>query len=149
MGDSYIVVPMSAEHIDGVWEVEKLAFSTPWSKEAFTKEVTENNFAFYLVVLDGEKVVAYVGSWIIIDECHITNVAVHPDFRKQGIAHQLLEILIDTLRLRGTMAITLEVRVSNKPAQLLYKKLGFEENGIRKGYYSDNNEDAIIMWLNL
>lgn len=149
MGDSYTVVPMSTAHIEGVSEVEKLVFSTPWSKEAFTKEVTENNFAFYLVVLDGEKVVAYVGSWIIIDECHITNIAVHPDYRRQGIAQRLLEILIDTVRLRGTMAMTLEVRVSNKAAQLLYKKLGFEENGIRKAYYSDNNEDAMIMWLNL
>lgn len=149
MGNSYTVVPMNIQHIDGVLEVEKLSFSTPWSKDAFIKEVKENNFAFYLVVLDGEKVIAYVGSWLIIDECHITNLAVHPEFRKEGIAFRLLEILIDIVQLRGIIAVTLEVRTSNTAAQLLYRKLGFEEKGIRKGYYTDNNEDAIIMWLNL
>lgn len=152
MEENFVVVPMGLQHIDGVWEVEKLCFTTPWSKESFEKEVTDNNFAFYLVVLDpqkDDKVIAYVGSWLILDECHITNVAVHPEYKRQGIACGLLKILQDTVKLRGILRITLEVRKSNDPAKDLYKKLGFYEEGIRKGYYSDNNEDAIIMWLNL
>lgn len=149
MADSYVVVPMGVEHVDGVFEVEKLAFSTPWSKEAFLQEVTENPRAFYLVVLDGDRVIAYAGSWIILDECHITNVAVHPEFRRQKIAIRLMEILREAVKLRGVLGITLEVRVSNLSAQNLYKQLGFVEQGVRKGYYTDNNEDALIMWLNL
>ncbi len=149
MDNNYVVIPMATQHIDEVWEIENLAFATPWSKDAFTKEVTDNQFAFYLVVLDKHKVVAYVGSWIILDECHITNVAVHPEYKGKKIAYNLLKILMDTVKLRGASAITLEVRVSNHPAQQLYQKLGFEVKGLRKGYYTDNNEDALIMWATL
>jgi [ribosomal protein S18]-alanine N-acetyltransferase len=143
------VVPMGTEHIDGVWEIEKLAFTTPWSKDAFNKEMTDNHFAFYLAVLDNDKVVAYVGSWIILDECHITNIAVHPNYKRQGISYKLMRILMDTVKVRGVESVTLEVRKTNYTAQNLYKKLGFEDKGIRKSYYTDNNEDAIIMWANI
>ena len=152
MSDNYVVMPMGMEHIQGVWEVEKLAFKTPWPKDAFEKELKDNHLAFYLVVLDPhkeDKVIAYVGSWLILDECHITNVAVHPDYKRQRVAHNLLKILVDTMKLRGFLGITLEVRVTNDSAKKLYKNLGFMEQGIRKGYYSDDNEDAMIMWLNL
>ncbi|SHK23123.1 ribosomal-protein-alanine N-acetyltransferase [Anaerobranca californiensis DSM 14826] len=144
----YLVVPMEERHIPGILEIEKLSFHTPWSKEAFYQEL-KNHFAFYLVALDKDKVVGYIGSWIILDECHITNVAVHPQYRRLGIAKNLIKILKDTVKIKGVTGITLEVRVSNHSAQNLYKSLGFLEYGIRKGYYTDNNEDAVIMWLKI
>lgn len=144
----YLVVPMEESHIPGILEIERLSFNTPWSKEAFYQEL-KNLLAFYLVALDKDKVVGYIGSWIIFDECHITNVAIHPQYRRQGIAKNLIKILKDTVKIRGVTGITLEVRLSNHSAQNLYKSLGFIECGIRKGYYTDNNEDAVIMWLKI
>jgi len=109
----------------------------------------ENDFAFYLVALQGEKVVGYGGMWIVLDEAHITNVAVHPELRGRGVGRALMMELLSRAVVLGAPGITLEVRVSNQVARNLYKSLGFVEKGMRRKYYSDNNEDAIIMWLYL
>lgn len=145
----YKIVEMGEEHLVGVLEVERLSFPTPWSKQAFLGELKENDLAYYYVCLEGHKVVGYAGMWIIFDEAHVTNIAVHPQFRGKKIGKALLLNLLEQALRLGAERITLEVRPSNKIAQELYRKLGFVPVGVRKGYYTDTNEDAIIMWKNL
>lgn len=140
------IVSMGLEHIDGVMIVENLSFSIPWSREAFIEEVTSNKFAMYVVALADGNVVGYAGLWKVCDEGHITNIAVHSEFRENGVGSRLIESLLDIARKEGITRMTLEVRRGNIPAQGLYKKYGFESAGVRKGYYADNGEDAIIMW---
>lgn len=145
MENSLIIERMTSKDIDGVFEVEKSCFEDYWSKESFKKEL-ENDVARYLVAkLDG-KIVGYVGIWFVMDEGHITNVAVHKDYRGQKIGDKLIRELIELCKSSNIIAMTLEVRVSNVIAQNLYKKYGFKLAGIRKEYYSNNKEDAMIMW---
>lgn len=134
------------EHIDPIVEIEKVSFAAPWSRESFFQELYHNEKAIYLVALHGEKVIGYGGFWKILDEGHITNIAIHPDFRGQGIGSKLIDTLITTAKNRGIQSITLEVRKSNQIAQNLYIKHGFISVGTRKNYYEDNREDAVIMW---
>ena len=139
---------MEKSDIDEVYEIEKLAYGEHhWSKESFLNEI-DNNLTNYIVALNPEtkEIVGYLGSWLIIDECHITNVAVNPNFRRLKIARQLLKNLIDTCYEKMIKYITLEVRVSNIPAINLYEKFGFKSIGVRKKYYQDNDEDALIMF---
>ncbi|MEW6663138.1 MAG: ribosomal protein S18-alanine N-acetyltransferase [Bacillota bacterium] len=135
------------EHdLDWILEIESCSFPSPWSRASFLNEIYFNEFATYLVCCYGEKVVGYAGMWVILDEAHITNVAVHPDFRGKGIGLKLMTSLIELGITNGAVRFTLEVRRSNAIAQSLYNKLGFKTTGVRKGYYSDNKEDALIMW---
>lgn len=137
---------MNAADVDAVHEIEVLCFKTPWSKESFLHEVTENQCARYVVARDGGRAVAYAGCWFIIDEGHITNIAVHPDYRGRGIGEAVTRRLIQLAADTGMVWMTLEVRRSNKIAQNLYHKLGFIDVGYRKRYY-ENSEDALIMAL--
>ncbi len=139
---------MRESDLDSVMEIEQASFPTPWSRNAFLSEITENRRACYLVARENGRVAGYVGIWIILDEGHVTNLAVHPDFRRQGIGEQLMLAIMAYARSRGARRITLEVRVSNLVAQNLYRKLGFVSVGTRPGYYHDNGEDAVIMWRN-
>lgn len=141
-----LVREMEEKDVDGVLRIEELSFTTPWSKEAFVLEITTNKLAKYVIVERDGHIVGYGGVWLIIDEGHITNIAVEPQYRGQGIGNFLVEKLIDICKERGITSLTLEVRKSNIVAQSLYKKYGFKECGIRPGYYSDTKEDAIIMW---
>lgn len=134
-----------ADDIEDIIEISVLSFPTAWVKEAFDNEL-KNNLARYVVAKIDEKTIGYGGMWIILDECHITNIAIHPDYRQLGIASLILESLITIGKSEGCSAMTLEVRKSNFIAQKLYKKFGFIEEGLRKKYYSDNKEDAVIMW---
>jgi ribosomal-protein-alanine N-acetyltransferase len=137
---------ISLEHIDQVVKIEETSFPTPWSRQAFTHEVLHNSFAHYIVALHGERVVGYAGVWIIIDEAHITNVAVHPDFRRQGLGRGLMLEMMRLSIYSGANRMTLEVRPSNTAARSLYQSLGFCERGLRRRYYKETGEDAIIMW---
>lgn len=145
MKNNLVIEEMTSKDIDGVFEVEKNCFEHHWSKDAFAKEL-KNDVARYLVAkLDG-KVVGYVGIWFVMDEGHITNVAVHSDYRGKKIGDELVKSLVNLCKENNIVSMTLEVRVSNLVAQNLYKKYGFKLSGIRKEYYSDNKEDAMIMW---
>lgn len=137
---------MELRDVDAVWEIEKLSFKTPWSKESFIEEIKAKDRARYVVAELGDTVVGYGGMWLIIDEAHITNIAVHPDYRKQKIGKRIVEKMIAVASSEGITSLTLEVRVSNTAAIKLYKDLDFQEVAIRKGYYADTNEDALIMW---
>ncbi len=140
---------MKKDDIEEVYQVEVSAFSEPWSKAAFEKEM-KNKLANYIVAEDDcGKIVGYIGLWYIIDEAHINNVAVHKEFRGKQIGSALMEYMIENCKKDSIKSITLEVRASNEVAQNLYKKYGFKPGGIRKEYYSDNREDAIIMWKEL
>ncbi|MFT8872291.1 MAG: ribosomal protein S18-alanine N-acetyltransferase [Sporolactobacillus sp.] len=140
---------MRVEDIDGVLVVEHDAFDVPWSERAFHNELENNHFATYFVAEYLQQVIAYCGVWIIIDEAHITNVAVHSHFRGHKVGEGLMKYVLSFARLRGARSMSLEVRVSNQAAQNLYRKLGFLNGGIRKSYYTNNNEDALVMWLKL
>lgn len=140
------ILSLKLEHIDSVLVIDTLCFPTPWSRESFQKEIENNKFARYIIAKKGEVVIGYAGMWLILDEGHITNIAVHPEYRGIGAGKLLLEALIEICKIELVNSITLEVRKSNIVAQSLYKKYGFVEEGIRKEYYGDNREDAIIMW---
>jgi len=141
--------PMQLSDIPAVLDIERRSFPTPWSQRAFESELRDNFCAHYLVARLGTEVVGYAGMWVILDEAHVTNIAVHPDYRGRRIGHRLLEALEERARELGAKYMTLEVRPSNVIAQELYRKHGFVVKGVRRGYYTDTNEDALIMWREL
>ena len=144
--NEFLIRQMHAGDIDRVEEIEQLSFSMPWSRSAFEAEMHDNDVACYLVVETAASVIAYAGMWLIVDEAHITNVAVAPEHRGLGIGEALLKAMIDKAKEKGAGAMTLEVRPSNTAARNLYAKMGFVLKGIRRHYYTDNKEDAQIMW---
>ncbi|MCT8136586.1 ribosomal protein S18-alanine N-acetyltransferase [Anaerobacillus sp. CMMVII] len=149
MEGNYSIRYMVEADIDDVLIVENNSFATPWSRTAFVNEIRNNKFAHYLVVEDNGKIIGYCGVWVIVDEAHITNIAIHPLYRGQKLGEQLLVHGIELARTLGATKMTLEVRVSNHIAQRLYSKLGFQPGGIRKNYYTDNQENALVMWVGL
>ncbi len=132
--------------VDDIYEIEKLCFPDPWSRGSIRYELEENQSAFYIVAEHSGHVVGYAGLWWILDEGHITNVAVKPGYRNRKIAEGIIRTLIDHTVAEGIGHHTLEVRRSNEPAIRLYEKFGFQVEGVRKGYYAFENEDALIMW---
>ncbi|MBQ3156059.1 MAG: ribosomal protein S18-alanine N-acetyltransferase [Clostridia bacterium] len=144
MASEYSIRRMTTADVDGVAAVEAATFPTPWSRDAFASEM-KNVAARYLVAEKEGRVIGYAGAWIILDESHITNIAVLKDERGQGIGRALTEGLMQYLSNLGAAYATLEVRKSNEVAQNLYKSLGFIKLGVRKRYYEDNGEDALIM----
>ena len=135
---------MTADHVSQVAQLEKLCFRDPWSENSVSSELN-NPLSLWLVAVEGEKVAGYVGSQSVMGESDMMNVAVHPDFRRQGIGERLILDLIDQLNQRGNHSLTLEVRASNVSAIALYRKLGFEQVGLRKNYYRNPKEDALIL----
>ncbi|GEM02873.1 ribosomal-protein-alanine N-acetyltransferase [Halolactibacillus halophilus] len=140
---------MREEDLDAVAEIEKLSFPTPWSRDIYKEELTENKFAHYYVIENNQGVVGFIGAWIIFDEIQVTNFAVLPSERTRGYGHMLFQYLINKALLKGGRLMSLEVRESNVAAQKLYQSFGLKKAGIRKRYYTDNNEDAIVMWVEL
>jgi ribosomal-protein-alanine N-acetyltransferase len=140
-----VVGPMRMADVAAVLEIERLSFSAPWPAFAFEQELTANRLAHYRVARLGDRVVAFGGIWLMVDEAHITTFGVHPDHRRRGVGRRLLLELADVALELGSARMTLEVRVSNEPAQALYRSFGFVEGGRRVAYYSDDGEDALVM----
>ncbi|MCX7749253.1 MAG: ribosomal protein S18-alanine N-acetyltransferase [Clostridia bacterium] len=140
------VAAMTPKDIEGVLIVENLSFTIPWSRQAFDDELTKNEFSRYVIAKVNGNIVGYGGMWKVCDEGHITNIAVHPEFRGTGVGSKILEKLIRIAKEECILRMTLEVRRTNIAAQGLYAKYGFQNSGFRKSYYSDNGEDALIMW---
>ena len=138
------ITEMNATHVPQVAELEKICFADPWSEKSVASEL-DNRWALWLVAVEEERVVGYIGSQTSIDETDVMNVAVHPDFRRRGIAESLIIRLVDELKMRGSHALMLEVRASNAPAIALYEKQGFGQVGCRKNYYRNPKEDALIL----
>ncbi len=140
---------MQLSDIKQVLEIEHASFTIPWTEDAFIRELTMNEYAVYTVIEEDNRVVGYCGMWLILDEANITNIAILPSYRGRKLGEALLRFVMENARLKGGKTMSLEVRVSNGTAQGLYRKLGFLNGGIRKGYYTDNYEDALVMWVNL
>ena len=138
------IVKMEACHVVQVAQLEKLCFSDPWSEKSVASEL-ENKWALWLVALEDDVVVGYIGSQTAVDETDVMNVAVHPDHRRKGVAEALIGNLVSELKARGSHALMLEVRDSNAPAISLYEKLGFLQVGLRKNYYHNPKEHARIL----
>ncbi len=135
---------MKLEDVEQVHAVETASFPKPWTLADFTREMTANVCARYLVAERDDRVIGFAGAWIVLDEAHVTNIAVLPAFRGQGIGRKLTEALLQYAANLGVTYATLEVRRSNQAAQTLYRSLGFEYVGVRKRYYEDNGEDALV-----
>lgn len=146
---NFILRNMSIEDIDIIEQIEELCFSIPWSRESIRKEIEENELAIYLVLEVDGIVRGYAGMWRVIDEGHITNIAVHPDWRRRHIGSSLMVALLSAAEDNDIKKMTLEVRESNIPAQRMYKRFGFKAEGMRKNYYEDNRENAVIMWADV
>ena len=135
---------MNISHVPQIGELERICFHDPWSEASIASEL-ENRLSLWLVSLDGEKVTGYVGSQTVLGWTDLMNIAVHPDYRRQGIGETLVRALMDKLKEQGSECLTLEVRASNDSAKALYYKLGFQEVGRRKNYYRNPKEDALIL----
>lgn len=135
---------MTQAHVSQVAQLEALCFADPWSEKSVASEL-ENKLSLWLVALEEDRVAGYVGSQTVLGETDMMNVAVHPDFRRRGIAEGLILALVEELKAQDSHSLTLEVRSSNAPAQALYEKLGFAQVGLRKNYYRNPKEDAYIL----
>lgn len=149
LGAELVFRLMKLEDIPEILVIEREAFTMPWTEEAFRNELTHNHFAKYMVLELHGHIIGYAGMWAIVDEAHVTNIALLEAYRGRKWGDRLLDELMKTAGYLGMKSITLEVRVSNEVAQNLYRKKGFRPAGTRKGYYSDNREDALIMWADL
>lgn len=139
-----IIERMNEGHVKQIAELEKRCFCDPWSENSIASEVN-NRLSYWLVATDEDKVIGYVGSQTVLGETDMMNIAVHPEYRKQGIGTALIRSLIDILESHGSHSLMLEVRVSNAPAISVYEKLGFGEVGRRRNYYRNPKEDALIL----
>lgn len=141
------IKPMQKTDLDDVIAIEAKAYGEHhWSKDSFMSELSNDLAKYFSVFNTDGQLIGYCGCWQILEEAHITNIAVSPDYRRKHIGEALLTTIIDECYRNMAKYITLEVRVSNTPAISLYEKYGFKSLGARKGYYQDNNEDALIMW---
>ena len=141
----YRIVNLTEEYIESLVGLEKLCFDEPWTKGMFMGDLLSEYTCYFAAIDDDDKVIGYVGMWISVDEGQITNVAVHPDFRRKNVATELLSRLFDICSERGLESITLEVRESNEKAINLYEKNGFSPVGMRKNYYKNPTENAVLM----
>ena len=144
----FVVDRMRAKDLDGIMKIETEAFTLPWSRWMFGRELEDQERSRFLVVKNGEEVVGYIGFWMVLDEAHIVTIAVSKDYRRRGIGSILMASALNLAESLGATRATLEVRVSNYAAQGLYRKFGFRKAAIRKNFYADTNEDAYVMWLN-
>ena len=138
------IIPMTDAHVDAVADLEAICFADPWSANSVASELT-NPLSCWLVALEADTVVGYIGSQTVMGETDMMNVAVHPDHRRKGIAVSLIHALVQKLKECESHCLTLEVRASNVPAIALYEKLGFAEAGRRRNYYRNPKEDALIL----
>lgn len=139
---------MAPSDLDEVMAIERTAFRYPWSSRFFLEELQVPCARSFLAEVNG-KIIGYVLFWLLPEEADIHNIAVHADFRRQGIGQALLQRVLEQARKRNSSRVTLEVRISNIVAQSLYQSVGFMVRGVRKGYYSDDGEDALVMTLEL
>ena len=138
------IIKMSSDHVPQVAYLETVCFHDPWSEKSIASEL-ENALSLWLVAVEGDEVIGYVGSQTVLGWTDMMNVAVHPEHRRKGVGEKLVLALEDALKAQESTCLTLEVRASNEPAKSLYEKLGFTEVGRRKNYYRNPKEDALIM----
>jgi len=143
--DKVVIEPMQPDDLDEVLAIEREAFPSAWSRGSYERELRNDNSHYFRARFAG-VLVAYAGMWIVYDESHITTIAVHPQWRRRGLAARLLRMLIRLACERGALRLTLEVRERNEAARALYQRLGFEEKAVLPGYYGDTGENGVVMW---
>ncbi|HLR80987.1 MAG TPA: ribosomal protein S18-alanine N-acetyltransferase [Bacillota bacterium] len=140
---------MEITDLEEVQEVEVLSFTNPWPKEILHQELVDNQYAHYFVIELAGQIIGYVGLWIVLDDAQITNIAISPAYRGNRYGEKLFAYACQQAQWQGVKRLSLEVRASNTVAQRMYRKFGLVPGGVRKNYYTDNHEDAIVMWVNL
>ncbi len=140
------IIPMRAEHTPRLAELEKLCFSEPWSENALSEEI-DNPTAYFVTAIEGDEVLGYGGMHTVLGESYIDNIAVFPEYRGRGVGRAVTQALVEKAKENAGVFITLEVRASNTPAITLYGSLGFETVGVRKRFYTEPEEDAVLMTL--
>ena len=143
--DQVLIEPMAEHDLDEVLAIERASFPSAWSRGSYEREL-RNDTSRYFRARSAGVLVGYAGMWVIFDEAHITTLAVHPQWRRRGLAKQLLRLLIRRAWRQGATRLTLEVRERNEAARALYRALGFVEKGVLPGYYGDTGENGIVMW---
>lgn len=147
--DDILIESLESHHVDPVLAIERDLFPAPWSEPMFVQEVEEKWLSRSFVALVGDEVVGYIIAWMLRDEVHVLNLAVARAFQRRGYARRMMVHMIDLAKAQKCRLVTLEVRVSNMPARILYASMGFSPVGVRRRYYHDNNEDALVMTLRL
>ncbi|HLR74147.1 MAG TPA: ribosomal protein S18-alanine N-acetyltransferase [Virgibacillus sp.] len=147
--NNIVIRKMETTDIQAVLDVEEASFTTPWPEKIFYQELINNKHAHYFVLVVDEQIVGYAGLWIIFQDVQVTNIAILPEFRRMNLGEKLFQYICHYAIKQGAHRLSLEVRASNIAAQRMYRKFGLVPGGIRKQYYTDNKEDAIIMWVNL
>lgn len=142
-----VIEPLKENDMGEILAIEKTSFKNHWPESAFMDELQKNQLATYVVARHGNALVGYAGLWLVLNEAHVTTVAVHPDYRRRKVGEQLVHHLLQLALSQGAEWATLEVRESNHEAQALYQKFGFSPAGIRKNYYAEEQENAVIMWV--
>lgn len=140
---------MKMDDLDEVMEIERMCFTQPWTREMFKSDLLQTEFTYYIVARFKGKLIGYAGMWVAGGEAHITTIAVHPNYRRRGVGSTLMRTLLEEALRRGAEIAVLEVRQSNTAAQQLYRKYGFRPIGVRRGYYSNPTEDALVYELSL
>ncbi|MEC5425899.1 ribosomal protein S18-alanine N-acetyltransferase [Virgibacillus sp. C22-A2] len=144
-----VIRKMELDDIEQVMIVEKASFATPWNAAIFNQEITDNRHAHYFIIEVDKSIVGYAGIWIVMDDAQITNIAVLPSYRGMKLGEKLFQYTLQFAVKMGVTRLSLEVRESNVVAKKMYSKFGLVPGGIRKNYYTDNQEDALVMWVNL
>ncbi|TCT18951.1 [SSU ribosomal protein S18P]-alanine acetyltransferase [Melghiribacillus thermohalophilus] len=144
-----VIRSMTIHDLDEVMNIEHTCFSSPWDRSAFVNELVENPYAFYYVIENQDRIFGYCGLWIVLDQAQITNIAILPEFRGYKFGETLFSFALQKAREKEAKSLSLEVRISNAVAQRMYRKFGMKPVGIRKNYYQDNQEDAMVMWVKL
>ena len=147
--EGFSVRQLTVDDLDQLLRLEEACFTSPWSRESYRRELAENDLAHYWGVFAEDELIGFAGYWLILDEGHITNIAVAPKRQNQGVGGVLLQGAINGCLAGGGKFLTLEVRASNQAALHLYEKAGFVSSGVRPGYYDEPKEDAVIMWKTL
>ncbi|PXW86391.1 [SSU ribosomal protein S18P]-alanine acetyltransferase [Streptohalobacillus salinus] len=140
---------MQTSDLEQVTAIERRSFKTPWDRALYQKEIEENQFAYYYVIEKDNEIIGFCGMWIVLDDAQITNIAIDPDHRKFSYGSTLFQYVLNQAMVKGARTLSLEVRTSNIAAQTLYEKFHLQKAGTRRNYYTDNNEDAIVMWVTL
>jgi len=144
--EAVVIGPMTRRHVPELLAIETRVFPRPWTSNLYYSELAQPSSRIYLVATRAGEVVGYIGCMLVIDEGHITTVAVAPEWHRRGIATRLLHAVVSAAIDRGAKSLTLEVRMTNNGAQELYHAFGFVPVGIRKNYYPEVNEDGLVMW---
>jgi len=147
--ENFLIRKMEIDDISNVGKVETATYKNPWPQDIFLRELTENDHAHYFVAVLGDKVIGYGGMWLVVDDAQITNIAIHPSYRGHKFGEKLFQQIFDYGVHHGMRRLSLEVRESNMVAQRMYQKFGLVRAGIRKNYYTDDGEDAVVMWVSI